>query len=73
MLIGQGKTLDEVKKEIGMTIECIDNIEVAHRLAEKYNVEMPIVETVYNILYGGLNPKEAVNILMTRKLRPERE
>lgn len=73
MLIGQGKTLEETKKEVGMTIECIDNIEVAHKLAQKYNVEMPIVETVYNVLYNGLDPKEAVNILMTRKLRPERE
>lgn len=73
MLIGQGKTLEETKKEVGMTIECIDNIEVAYKLAQKYNVEMPIVETVYNVLYNGLNPKEAVNILMTRKLKPERE
>ena len=56
-----------------MKIECIDNIEVAYKLAQKYNVEMPIVETVYNVLYNGLNPKEAVNILMTRKLKPERE
>ena len=73
MLIGQGKTLEETKREVGMTIECIDNIEVAYKLAQKYNVEMPIVETVYNVLYNGLDPKEAVNILMTRKLKPERE
>lgn len=73
ILIGKGKSLDEVRKEIGMTIECIDNIEVAHKLAEKYEVEMPIIETVYNVLYNGLDPKEAVNILMTRKLKSERE
>ena len=42
-------------------------------LAEKYEVEMPIIETVYNVLYNGLDPKEAVNILMTRKLKSERE
>lgn len=73
MLIGSGKTLEETKKEVGMTIESIDNIEVAHRLAKKYNVEMPIVETVYDVLYNGLNPSEAVHTLMTRKLKFERE
>ena len=73
MLIGSGKTLEETKKEVGMTIESIDNIEVAHRLAKKYNVEMPIVETVYDVLYNGLNPSEAVHTLMTRKFKFERE
>ena len=73
MLIGLGKTLEETKKEVGMTIESIDNIEVAHRLAKKYSVEMPIVETVYDVLYNRLDPKEAVNTLMTRKLKFERD
>ena len=72
-LIGQGKSLEETKKEVGMTIESIDNIEVAHILAKKYDVEMPIVEAVYEVLYNNLDPKEAVNILMTRKLKTEKE
>ena len=70
-LIGIGKTLEETKKEVGMVIESIDNIEVAHKLAQKYDVEMPIVEAVYDILYNELNPKEAVTMLMTRELREE--
>ncbi len=72
-LIGQGKSLEETKKEVGMTIESIDNIEVAYILAKKYDVEMPIVDTVYDVLYNNLDPKEAVNILMTRKLKTEKE
>ena len=71
MLIGNGKTLEEAKKEVGMTIESIDNIEVAYKLSKKYNVEMPIVENVYDVLHNGLAPREAVNILMTRKLKCE--
>lgn len=70
-LIGKGYSIDEARKEIGMTIESIDNIEVAYALSKKYNVEMPIVDTVYNVLFNGLDPKEAVNILMTRNLRAE--
>ena len=62
---------EEARKEIGMTIESIDNIEVAYALAKKYDVEMPIVNAVYDVLYNDLNPKEAVEILMTRSLKEE--
>lgn len=70
-LIGQGFSLEETKKKVGMTIESIDNIEVAYRLSKIHQVEMPIVETVYKILYEGLNPNEAVINLMTRNKKSE--
>ncbi len=70
-LIGKGYTIEEAKKEIGMVIESIDNIEVAYKLSKKYNIEMPIVNAVYNILYNGLEPSKAVTILMTRDKKSE--
>lgn len=70
-LIGEGKTLEETKQIVGMTIESIDNIEVAHNLAKLHNIEMPILETVYKVLYENLDPKEAINILMTRDKKAE--
>ena len=69
--IGRGMTLDETRKEVGMVIESIDNIEVAYKLAQKYNIEMPIVNTVYDVLYNGLNPRDAVIQLMTRDKKCE--
>lgn len=69
--IGRGLSVEETKKEIGMTIESIDNIEVAYKLCKKYNIEMPIVETVYDVLYNGLKPAEAVTKLMTREKKCE--
>lgn len=69
--IGRGLTIEETRKEVGMTIESIDNIEVAYKLAQKYNIEMPIVNTVYNVLYNGLKPKEAITMLMTREKKCE--
>ena len=66
MLIGQGKSLEETKQEVGMVIESIDNIEVAHRLSQIHNIEMPIVNTVYDVLYNNLKAEEAVEKLMTR-------
>lgn len=70
-MIGKGFSIEEARKEIGMVIESIDNIEVAYSLSKKYSVEMPIVESVYNVLYNGLNPREAVVKLMTRDLKAE--
>ncbi len=66
ILIGQGKTIEEAKNEIGMTIESIDNIKTAYELSKKYDVEMPIVNTVYKVLFENFNPKQAITELMTR-------
>ncbi len=70
-MIGKGFSIEEARKEIGMTIESVDNIDVAYKLAKKYNVEMPIVNAVYDVLYNGLDPKSAVETLMTRNLKEE--
>jgi len=70
-LIGTGKTIEETRKEVGMTIESIDNIEVAYELCKKYDVEMPIVNAVYDVLYNNLNPRDAVTMLMTRDKKAE--
>ena len=70
-LIGQGMSLEDTKKQVGMVIESIDNIEVAYELGKLHNIEMPIVETVYKVLYEELDPKEAVKNLMTRDKKME--
>lgn len=69
--IGRGLTVEETRKEIGMVVESFDNIEVTYKLSKKYNIEMPIVNTVYDILYNGLKPAKAVKLLMTREKKSE--
>ena len=71
ILIGQGKSIEETRQEVGMTIESIDNIEVAYKLSKMYNIEVPIIESVYNVLFNNLNPRIALNTLMTRDLKEE--
>ena len=66
MLIGQGKTIEETRNEVGMTIESIDNIDVAYKLKQMYAIDMPITTAVYDVLYNGLKPQDAVKKLMTR-------
>ncbi len=70
-LIGKGNSISYVQEKIGMTIESIDNIEVTKKLSDKYNVEMPIVNTVYDVLNNHLDPERAVKILMTRTAKCE--
>lgn len=70
-LIGQGKSLEETKKEVGMTIESIDNIETAKKLSDDFNLELPILNAVYDVLYNDLDPRDAVDILMTRSKKEE--
>ena len=72
-LIGKGKNIEEIKQEIGMTIESIDNIEIAKKLAEKYKVDMPIVNAAYEILYNNLEVRKAAEMLMNRTKKFENE
>lgn len=69
--IGKGLSVEETREEIGMVVESFDNIEVTYKLSKKYNIEMPIVNTVYDILYNNLEPREAVKRLMTREKKSE--
>ena len=70
-LIGQGKTLEEAKKEVGMVIESIENIDVAYQLGKIHQLDMPIVETVYQVIYENLLPEDAVKKLMKRDKKSE--
>lgn len=70
-LIAQGKTIEEAQKEVGMVIEGLDNIEVAHKLSKIHNIEMPIVDAVYDVLFNNLSPEIAVKMLMTRDKKAE--
>ncbi|MBR3255403.1 MAG: NAD(P)-dependent glycerol-3-phosphate dehydrogenase [Clostridia bacterium] len=71
ILIGQGKTLEETQKEVGMVIESIDNIDAAFQLGMIYNVDMPIINTVYKVIHNNLDPKAAVSKLMNRAKKDE--
>lgn len=71
ILIGKGADLETAQKEVGMVVEGVKTCKSAYRLAKTYQVEMPIIETAYEILYHGKNPKEAVMALMCRDKKQE--
>ena len=69
--IGRGKTLPKILDEMDMVAEGVKTTQSVHDLAEKHQVEMPISEGVYQILFSNKDPKKVVSSLMTRDLRHE--
>lgn len=70
-LIGQGKSMQEAMDEVKMVVEGVYSAKAAAKLAKKYNVSMPIVEEVNQVLFEGKAPARAVEDLMMRELRSE--
>jgi len=52
-LIGTGLSVEESIKKIGQTIEGLKTLKVVKKIADEHNVEMPIVDSLYKIIYKG--------------------
>lgn len=70
-LIGQGYKPAEAVKQVGMVVEGINAIPAAMKLAERFNVEMPIITAVDAIVNHGVDPRNAVKELMGRNSKTE--
>lgn len=73
ILIGQGKRLEEALKEVKMVVEGVRTTKAAFNLSQSYNVEMPIVEQAFKVLFEEENPRQAVMNLMLRDRKNEIE
>ncbi|MEK6454578.1 NAD(P)H-dependent glycerol-3-phosphate dehydrogenase [Caldifermentibacillus hisashii] len=71
--LGKGESLQEILHNMGQTVEGVRTTKAAYQLAEKYQVNMPISTILYKVLFENLNPKAAVDELMTRKKTHEME
>ncbi len=70
-MIGKGLPVEEAIKAQGMTVEGIPAIRSFYRLTREYGVKMPIIEELYQVVYGGKDVSHSLNDLMTRDLKPE--
>ena len=70
--IGRGRKLSEVLSEMVMVAEGVRTTKSAMALAEKYHVEMPITQQVYEVLFGNKDPQVAMSELMSRDLKVEK-
>ena len=71
ILLGQGKSLEEAQKEVGMVVEGIYSAKAAIELGKKYDVSLPIIEQVNLILFEGKDAGTAVKELMLREKKDE--
>lgn len=71
LALAQGKKLDEVLSELGQVAEGVYAAQEIHQLAQRHDVEMPIVEEVYRVIYEGVEPRVAVHALLNRAQKSE--
>ena len=71
ILIGQGVPVQDAVRQVGMVVEGLNALPAAISLAKKYNVEMPIVETVDAVVSGRVEVSTAIELLMARELKSE--
>lgn len=71
ILIGQGKSYEEAMAEVQMVVEGVYSAKAAMELAEKYQIQMPIIEQVNKVLFEGKSAAQAVKELMLRDKKEE--
>ncbi|MBR1749797.1 MAG: NAD(P)-dependent glycerol-3-phosphate dehydrogenase [Ruminococcus sp.] len=72
ILIGQGVAPEEAVRRVG-TVEGYECTKNAYELSKKLDIEMPITEQLYGILFGGIAPKDSIYTLMSRPTKNETE
>ncbi len=70
-LLGQGYSMEETLEKVGMVVEGLNSLDAAIELEKKYNLQLPIIDTVANIIAGKTSAKEAVPLLFARKKQNE--
>ncbi|MEO5343101.1 MAG: NAD(P)-dependent glycerol-3-phosphate dehydrogenase [Gammaproteobacteria bacterium SHHR-1] len=71
LALAAGQGIDQARAEIAQEVEGVGTAREVYQLAQRLGVDMPITEQVYQVLYSGLAPREAVIKLMGRRLKSE--
>ena len=71
--VGEGLSVDEAVKKVGMTVEGITATVCAYELAQKYDVDMPITTQIYRAIQGECTARDALKVLLARPLKHESE
>ena len=71
ILIGQGKTYEAAMNEVQMVVEGVYSAKAAMKLAQKYDIQIPIIQQVNEVLFGGKSADQAVKELMLRDKKLE--
>ena len=67
----QGKKIAEIIKDMKMVAKGVDNVRIVHEISTKNKIEMPITNSVYNIIYNNVEPTDELKNLFARSLKKE--
>ncbi|MBO7612070.1 MAG: NAD(P)-dependent glycerol-3-phosphate dehydrogenase [Elusimicrobia bacterium] len=70
-MLAKGKTLEQAEKELKMVAEGVKTCMSAYQLGKKLNIDLPIINQVYEVLFNNKDAKKAVYDLMTRSPKSE--
>ena len=70
-MIGRGSDLESVLSKSHMIVEGVKTAFSINKICENFEIEMPICEAVFRVLYKGSDPEKEVDLLMTRNLKSE--
>ncbi|MGX5172707.1 NAD(P)H-dependent glycerol-3-phosphate dehydrogenase [Aliikangiella sp. IMCC44653] len=73
LALGQGASIEQATQQIGQVVEGVRNTKEVFHLAQQNQVELPVCQAIYNILYLNQDPKVAAKALLTRDLKMEGE
>ena len=69
--IGRGEGLDDILSTMEMVAEGVETTRSMYTLSKKHNIEMPICQKIYQVLYENVSPRKAILDLMGRELIDE--
>ncbi|MGD2118411.1 MAG: NAD(P)H-dependent glycerol-3-phosphate dehydrogenase [Chromatiales bacterium] len=73
LALASGMNIEQAKQQIGQEVEGIATAREVYKKATELNIEMPITEQAYRVLYEGLDPHDAVTQLLSRETRAEQD
>lgn len=71
ILVGKGLSIEDLENEIHMVVEGIPTTKSVYELAKEKNVELPITNEIYEVLFRGKNCDQSVRDLMMRDIKSE--
>lgn len=71
ILVGKGMSIEEATKEVGMVVEGVKACKAFYMLSETKHISMPITHALYDVIFNGKNPNDAVRELMMRDKKSE--
>jgi glycerol-3-phosphate dehydrogenase (NAD(P)+) len=70
-LVGSGLTVDQALEEIGMVVEGLYSVNAVHQFKVKNDLDLPVIEAIYQILYNNANYEDIISGLLSREKKSE--